>query len=332
MIDAMLKGEEIMKIALVGIFASGAYEMFEKLLPKDLFEIEIVDTQEKYEALTDAEIIVLRLFKISKKDIERNKNLKLIQKWGAGYDTIDIEAAGKQGVYVANSPGANAYAVSEIAVLLMLAVYRNLIIQDAAMRKGEWTKTVYTDRSYCILDKVVGLVGCGNIGKDVAKKVQAFGASVQYYDMNRMSKEEEDLLKMTYVNMDELFKTSDIISLHLPLNEHTKHIVNKEKLSIMKPTSIVINTSRGGIIKEDDLIEALEKNQILGAGLDCIENEPVVTGDPILSAPNVTLTPHIGGTSADLLGHMIPLIVENMIAFGKGNGAKFIVNKQYFEE
>ncbi|MBS7525395.1 2-hydroxyacid dehydrogenase [Fusibacter paucivorans] len=320
-----------MKIALIGIFPSGTYEMFDEMIPKDLFEIEIIDTQEKYEALTDAEIMVLRLFKITKADIERNQNLKLIQKWGAGYDTVDIEAAGKQGVYVANSPGANAYAVSEIAILQILAVYRNLIIQDEAMRKGEWTKTVYVDRSYCILNKVVGLVGCGNIGKDVAKRVQAFGATVQYYDMYRMSQEEEAKLGMTYVEMDELFKTSDIISLHLPLNEHTKHIVNRDKLALMKNTAIIINTSRGGIIKEDDLIEALEKNQILGAGLDCIENEPVQASDPILSAPNVTLTPHIGGTSADLLVHMVPLMVNNIIAFGRGNEVNYVVNKQYLK-
>ncbi|MBF4693151.1 2-hydroxyacid dehydrogenase [Fusibacter ferrireducens] len=321
-----------MKIALVGIFPSGTYEMFDEMIPKDLFEIEIIDTQEKYEALTDAEIMVLRLFKITKEDIERNPNLKFIQKWGAGYDTVDIEAAGKQGVYVANSPGANAYAVSEIAILQMLAVYRNLIIQDEAMRKGIWTKINYLDRSFCILNKVVGLVGCGHIGKEVARRVQAFGASVQYYDMFRMSEEEEKSLGMRYVEMDELFKTSDIISLHLPLNAGTKHIVNREKLALMKPTSIIVNTSRGGIIKEDDLIEALENEVILGAGLDCVENEPIQPDNPILKAPNVTLSPHIGGTSADLLVHMVPLMVENIIAFGSGDKFKYVVNKQFIKE
>ena len=329
--NIMLKGENGLKIALIGIFPNGTYEMFDEMIPKELFEIEIIDTQEKYKALTDADIMVLRLFKIEKDDIERNKNLKFIQKWGAGYDTVDIETAGKHGVYVSNSPGANAYAVSEIAILQILAVYRNLIIQDRAMREGIWTKTVYLDRSYCILNKVVGLVGCGHIGKDVAKKVQAFGATVQYYDMYRMSEEEEKSLDMKYVEMDELFKTSDIISLHLPLNEHTKHIVNRDKLALMKETAIIVNTSRGGIIKEDDLIEALNNNQILGAGLDCIENEPIQADDPILKAPNVTLSPHIGGTSADLLVHMVPLMVKNIISFGKGNIPEYIVNNKFLK-
>jgi len=318
-----------LKVALVGIFPTGTHEMFEQMLPDDLFEIDIIDTQEKYEALDDAEIIVLRLFKIHRKDVERNKKLKLIQKWGAGFDTIDIEAAGEHGVYVSNAPGANAYAVAEIAVLQMLAVYRNLIIQDQAMRKGEWTKTQYVDRSYCLLNKTVGLVGCGHIGREVAKRVQAFGASVQYYDAYRMSEEDEQLFDMSYVTLDDLFKTSDIISLHLPLNEATKHFVDKEKLALMKPTAIIINTSRGGIINETDLIEALKNNQILGAGLDCIESEPVDSKDPILNAPNVTLSPHIGGTSADLLVHMIPLMVDNMKAFCETGKAKYVVNEKY---
>ncbi len=318
-----------MKVALVGIFPTGTHDMFKEMLPKELFEVEIIDTDEKYKNLTDADIMVLRLFKITREDIERNRNLKMIQKWGAGYDTIDIEAAGQYGVYVSNSPGANSYAVAEIAVLQMLSVYRNLIIQDSAMRSGEWTKTKYVDRSYCILDKVVGLVGCGNIGRDVAKRVQAFGASVQYYDMFRMSEEDEKALDMKYVEMDELFKSSDIISLHLPLNESTRNIVDKEKIALMKPTAIIINTSRGGTINESDLIDALNENRILGAGLDCIEREPVEADDPILKAPNVTLTPHIGGTSADLLGHMVPLMAENIIRFKKGKEAKYVVNREY---
>ena len=324
-----MKGDNNLKVALVGIFPSGTYDMVEQMLPKDLFEIEIVDTQEKYESLVDAEIMVLRLFKILRSDIERNKNLKLIQKWGAGFDTVDIEAAGEHGVYVANSPGANAYAVAEMAILQMLAVYRNLIIQDQAMRRGEWTKTQYVDRSYCLLNKKVGLVGCGHIGREVAKRVQAFGASVQYYDAYRMNEKDEITLGMSYTELDDLFKTSDIISLHLPLNESTKHFVNKEKIALMKSNAIIINTSRGGIINEVDLIEALRNNQILGAGLDCIESEPVKQNDPILNAPNVTLSPHIGGTSADLLVHMVPLMVDNMKAFKETGKANYVVNENF---
>ena len=170
-------------------------EYFKNMMPENDFEIKVVDTLEKYENLKDAEVIVLRLRTITRSDIERNKDLKLIQKWGAGFDTIDIEAAGEYNIPVSNSPGANAYAVAEITIMHMLAVYRNLIIQDDAMRKGIWTKTEYTNRSYCLLDKTVGLIGGGNISKEVSKRVQAFGSKVQYYDVKRMNYEDEEKIK-----------------------------------------------------------------------------------------------------------------------------------------
>jgi D-3-phosphoglycerate dehydrogenase len=327
--DIVKRELNYMKIALVGIFPDGTVEYFKNMLSENEFEIKVVDTIEKYQKLEDANVIVLRLRTITRADIERNKDLKLIQKWGAGFDTIDIEAAGEYNIPVSNAPGANAYAVAEIAVMHMLAVYRNLIIQDDAMRKGVWTKTEYTNRSYCLLDKTVGLIGGGNISKEVAKRVQAFGSKVQYYDIYRMKPEDEERLNMKYVELEELYKTSDVISIHVPLMDSTRHMIDKKAFDIMKPTTIVINTSRGGLINEKDLIDALENNRILGAGLDCIENEPVKTGDPILSVGKVTLTPHVGGTSADLLNHMCPLMVDNIMGFSKGDGAKYVVNKKY---
>ncbi|SCZ79506.1 2-hydroxyacid dehydrogenase [Acidaminobacter hydrogenoformans] len=321
-----------MKVALVGIFPNGTIEMFKERLRPERFEIEIIDTQEKYDNLIDAEVIVLRLFKVTRGDIERNKNLKLIQKWGAGFDTIDIEAAGENNVFVSNAPGANAFAVSELAILQILAVYRNLVVQHEAMKNGEWTKTSYTDRSYIIHNKVVGLIGCGNIGKDVAKKVQAFGAKVIYYDAIRMSEEDEHRLQMEYCELDDILRLADIISLHLPLNDKTRNLINKDKIELMKPTAIIVNTSRGGIVNEADLIQALENKRLLGAGLDCIENEPVRTDDPILKAPNVTLTPHIGGTSADIAIYMVPLMVENIISFAEGKGVKHVVNGEHLNK
>ena len=318
-----------MKLALVGIYPTGTLELLKKLLGEGDYEIVIADTEEKKEKLEGIEIIILRMFTLDKECISKNKNLKLILKWGAGFDTIDIKAAGERNITVANCPGANAYAVSEIAIMLMLSVYRNLIVQNQAMVKGIWTKTKYLDRSYGILGKTVGLIGCGNVAKQVAKKVQSFDASTQYYDINRMSLEDEERLKIKYVELDELLKTSDIISMHLPLNKYTKNYIDKEKISLMKDTAVIINTSRGGIINEKDLIEALKDNRILGAGLDCIENEPVQEGDPILSAPNVTLTPHIGGTAADLLVHMVPMLAENIMRYKSGLKVKHIVNEEY---
>lgn len=320
-----------MKVVLVGIFPDGTVEYFRKMLPQDKFEISAVDTVRNYAQLEDAEVIVLRLRTITREDIERNKNLRLIQKWGTGFDTIDIKAAADYNIPVSNAPGANAYAVAEITVMHMLAVYRNLIIQDNAMRKGIWTKTKYTNRSYCLLDKMVGLVGGGNISKEVAKRVQAFGAKVQYYDIHRMSSQEEKELNMKYIELEELYRRSDVVSIHVPLLDSTRYMIDKKAFKLMKPTAIIINASRGGIINEKDMIEALENDRILGAGLDCVENEPIQPDNPIHKAKNITLTPHIGGTSADLLAHMCPLMIDNIMGFSMGQEAKYVVNKKYLK-
>ncbi len=320
-----------MKVALVGIFPTGAEEMFRKLLPEKDFEINVVNTQEKYESLNDAEVIILRIFKLTKEVIERNKNLKLIEKWGAGYDTVDIEAAGRANVIVCNVMGANAYAVSEIAVLHMLATYRNLINHHQSMINGIWTKGEFMDTSFSLMNKTVGLIGGGNIGRQVAKRVQSFGAVVQYYDMFRLDEKIEKENGMKYVELEELLKTSDVVSLHIPLNPKTKNIINKEKLSLMKPTSIIVNTARGGLIDEEALRESINNKRILGAGLDCLATEPIDPNDPMLKQKNVTLTPHIGGTSADLLGVMAPRISKNILSLYKGEELESIVNMEYLQ-
>lgn len=318
-----------MKVVLAGKFPSGTEELFRNLLPKEIFEIKVVDTLEEYEKLTDAEIIVLRIFKINKELIMHNKELKLIEKWGAGFDTIDIEAAGMAGVPVCNVPGANAYSVSDLAVMHMLAVFRNLMKHHQSMLNGVWTKNELMDRSYSLMNKTVGLIGLGNIGKLVAKKVQAFGARVVYFDINRLPECEERSLQIKYVSMHELLTTSDVISLHVPLSNHTKNLISKKEFDIMKPTSIIINTGRGGLINEQDLIEAIQNKKILGAGLDCFAEEPITPDNPILHQDNILMTPHIGGVSAELTEIMVPAMVKNIINFEKGKELEFIVNNKF---
>lgn len=321
-----------MNIVLTGKFPKGTKELFVKLLPASDFSVRAIDTEEEYAKLTDAEVIVLRIFKISREVIERNKNLKLIEKWGAGYDTIDIEAAGNAGVPVCNVPGANAYAVSDMAVLHMLAVMRNLIKHHENMLKGTWTKNEFMDTSYSLMNKTVGLIGLGNIGKQVVKKVQAFGAQTIYFDVNRLKPEEEDSLQIKYVPMNELLKSADIVSLHTPLTESTRNMIGKNEFALMKPTAIIVNTGRGGLIDEDALIEAINNKQILGAGLDCFREEPISPENPLLKQENIVMTPHIGGTSAELMEIMIPIMVKNIIALKKGQELEAIVNNQYLEK
>lgn len=321
-----------MNIALVGKFPQGTKELFRKLLPEIEYDVKTVDTEEEYEKLTEADVIVLRIFKLAEKDIKRNPNLKLIEKWGAGFDTVDIKAAGKAGVPVCNVPGANAYAVSDLAILHMLAVMRNLIKHHENMKKGNWTKNEFMDTTYSLLNKTVGLIGLGSIGKQVAYKAQAFGAKVAYYDVHRLTIEEEQKLQLEYLPFEDLLRNSDVISLHTPLNEQTRNLIGKRELGFMKPTSIIVNTGRGGLIDEKALIEAINEKIILGAGLDCFADEPITADNPILHLENVVLTPHVGGTSSELMESMVPAMVKNIIALKQGQALEAIVNKQYLNE
>ncbi len=218
--------KNILNIALVGEYPVGTLEMFNEFLADYNTKLKIINTEEKYNELNDAEIIVLRTFKIKKNDIERNEGLKLIHKWGTGFDTIDIKTAGEKNILVCNSPGANSYAVSELTILHILSTYRNLINNYKNVEKGNWSKSKFLNQSYCIKNKTVGLIGIGNIGKEVAKKVQAFGGNVQYYDSFRLSQEKEKQLNIKYVELEELCKSSDVISVHVPINEKTKYMIN----------------------------------------------------------------------------------------------------------
>lgn len=316
-----------MKVAIVGKYPPKATEMLISSISKfDNVEVEVVDTQEKYIQLKDADCIILRIFKVTKDDIDRNPKLKFVQKWGTGFDSIDVEYAREKGIDISNVPGANAGIVSEIAILLILALYRKLLAHNENIRKGIWTKSEFVDETFSLNNKKVGLLGAGNIGRLVAKKVQSFGATVQYYDLYRLNEEMEKNYELEYMSFDDIIKNSDIISLHLPLNDSTNNIIGKNEIELMKRNAIIINTARGGLIDEIALADALNDKKILGAGLDCFADEPLKLDNPILKAQNTVLTPHIGGTSMDLLEVMVPMIEENVSNFIEGKVIINIVN------
>lgn len=319
-----------MKIVIAGTFPPGAVELFLELLPKE-WDIDVITDEAELNRRTDIEVLITRAFQITDAIILNNPKLKFIQKWGTGLNAVDVETAGKRGIPVSNVPGANAYAVSELAVLHMLAVYRNLLYHNRKLVNGVWTKTELIEDTYCLNKKMVGLIGGGNIGRLVAKKIRAFDANVQYYDIYRLSSTLEEEFGMRYVSLEELLSTSDIVSLHIPLTDQTKNLIHYDMLKRMKPTAILINTSRGGLVNEADLIRALDEKRLLGAGLDCLyhEKDTLDPEDPILHHDRITLTPHIGGTSNDLLGEMVPRMAENAIRFVNGEEPKFIANKEY---
>lgn len=297
----------------------------------DKFIIKEVASEDEYDSLADVSYIILRTLKLNAKAIQKLSKLKLIQRWGVGYDSVDIKAAGERGIQVAVTSGINSVPVAEYAVLLMLSVYRNLIATHHNVVAGKWRDESLIERSYVISGKSVGLVGLGSIGKLVAQRVQGFGATVFYYDPFRPSAEEEKRLGLSYRDFDELVGTVDIISLHLPLTSETKNLIDGQVLSRMKPTAIIVNTSRGGIINEQDLYEALTDRRILGAGLDVFEDEPVKKENKLLKLDNVVLSSHSAGNSVDNSVNMAKRCVDNILKVCNSEPLPKtdLVNKQY---
>lgn len=321
-----------MIVALTGVYPEGTYESFREKLPADI-ELLKIDTPEKYEALDRADAMILRVFRAETPDvIERIKGLKMISRWGVGYDSVDVQTASRLGIMVTNTPGSNAYAVAEHTVLLMLAVCHHLVEHYAFTSKGEWSNKAFLETTRTLNNAKVGLIGGGNIGRQVAKRVQAFGASVQYFDPFRLSEEMEKQHNMTFVSLDELFATSDFISVHAPLTDENYHLIGEEAIAKMKPGAIVINTARGGLVDEAALIKAIDEGRIAGAGVDCIEHMPLTAEEPLLGRGNLIVTPHVGGTSNDIASATIPMLVDTIMDLYRGDKVRFVVNKTALAE
>ncbi|MCE5263688.1 MAG: 2-hydroxyacid dehydrogenase [Deltaproteobacteria bacterium] len=305
------------KIALLGPFTEQMQASFRKIVPEG-FEFFLVPTREEYDKLADADYIVFRTLELREETLKKLSRTKFIQRWGVGYDIIDIKAAGERSIPVAIMSGINATQVAEMTLLMTLAVFRNIISLHNGIVQGRWPKTEFMKRSFVINGKRAGIVGLGSIGIKVAALFRAFGAEVQYCDVPRRPEEAEAQLAVTYAPLEKLLATSDIVSLHLPLTETTRHMIDKEALALMKPTAVLINTSRGGIVDEAALCEALSEGRLLGAGLDVFENEPLLPGSPLRSLANVVMSPHIGGSTVDNNDTMARRAIENIVKVSLG--------------
>jgi phosphoglycerate dehydrogenase-like enzyme len=226
--------------------------------------------------------------------------LKLVQLTSAGYDRVDIEAARKAKVPVANNGGANSIAVAEHAVMLMLAVLKRLVYHHLNVVSGTWRAADFASlRTYELEGKRLGIVGLGNIGKKVARRVHGFDMEVVYYDVLRLSEDQQDALGVRFALFDELLRTSDVVTLHVPLNDVTRSMISTRELGLMKKSAILVNTCRGPVVDENALHGALTAGTIAGAGLDVMVEEPPKKNHPLFSLPNVTLTPHSAGPTWD---------------------------------
>ena len=251
------------------------------------------------EALGEASYLVGFVDGLVTEDLYRAaRKLKLIQLLSAGYDRADLAAARRAGVPIANNGGANAVAVAEHALMLMLAVCRRLPLQHANVSRGRWRGNE-PPQVHELRGRTLGIVGLGTIGKKTARLARAFGMTVQYYDTARLTEDAEDALGVRFRLLGEILRSSDIVSLHMPLSPITRHLIGAREIALLKPTAVFINTSRGPVVDEAALTEALSEGRIAGAGLDVFDQEPPDANNPLFSLDNVVLTAHLAGPTVE---------------------------------
>ena len=293
------------------------------------YQIVVVDRtiseEEKIKQVSDADFLLCYGQDPSDKVLRSLKKCRLVQLLAAGYDRINLGILEELGIPCSNNGGANSWAVADHAVLLMLAVYKQLLASVISTRKDAWSLPITGENTFEMANKKIGILGLGNIGKQVAKRVQGFDATVIYHDIYRMNGDDEKKLNVSYVSLRELFKESDILTCHTPLTGSTKHIVNDQTLSMMKPSSVVINTSRGAVVDERALIRALNAGVVAAAGLDVFEREPVDKENPLLRMDNVIVTPHMAGTTWDTWARRAKFGFENIKRVNDGNLPESVV-------
>ncbi|GAA3573646.1 hydroxyacid dehydrogenase [Amycolatopsis ultiminotia] len=278
---------------------------------------------EMAEALADADAMVLRSVPLPGALLRRCPKLKVIAKHGAGLDSVDLETATELGIVVATSGNANSTSVAEHALTLMLAVLRRVPELDAAVRAGGYRERERMTAFPDLFGATVGIVGYGNIGRDVAQLLTGFRCTVLAYDP--VQAETPGAEK---VELDELLARSDIVTLHLPLTEGTRHLIGAAELERMKPGAILINTSRGGTVDEGALTKALATATIRAAGLDVFEQEPPDVSAPLFAAPNVVLSPHCGGGTELARVRSAVEAAEAALAVLRGERPRYLFNPE----
>lgn len=245
--------------------------------------------------------------------------LKVISRYGAGYDRVDIEAAANRGITVTNTPGVNSESVADLAFGLMLSVARRISALDNRVKSGEWPRTAGVE----IYGKTIGILGLGSIGKGLAKRARGFSMRVLAYDPY-FDKSFAATNNVQECTVEEVLKCSDIISLHLPLNDSTRNIIDRNAISKMKSGAIVINTARGGLIDEAAAFDALKSGKLGGMGLDAFEIEPPEKS-PLFELDNVVVTPHAGAHTVEAVENMGVLAVQNLIDVLNGKECRYII-------
>ncbi|MFF3490467.1 NAD(P)-dependent oxidoreductase [Streptomyces sp. NPDC002795] len=276
------------------------------------------------ELLPDTEVLWHVLRPVTATDLERAPQLRLIQKLGSGVNTIDLDEARTRNVAVANMPGANAQAVTEATLALMLAALRRVVPLDADTRAGRgWPlETAQAEHLGELGGRTVGLIGYGQVARRLAPVLTALGAQVLRHDRSGGAAAEADPGETPWRPLEALLAESDVVSLHLPLTEHTEGLLDSRRIGLMKPGAVLVNTARGGLVDEPALTAALRTGHLAAAGLDVFAQEPVAPDNPLLALPNVVVTPHLAWLTAETLDRCVAIAADN--ARRLASGAKIV--------
>lgn len=276
----------------------------------------------------DAEVVYTNKTPITGETIKYCPNLKFIGVLATGYDVVDTEAAKEAGIKVANIPTYGTATVAQYTVALLLELCHQVGLHSASVKKGEWENHVdwcyWKTPQLELAGKVMGIIGYGRIGQATAKIAMALGMDILAYDEYQNPLLESD--SMHYVSLDELFKRSDVIVLHCPLLPTTRGIINKESIQKMKDNVMIINDSRGPLINEKDLAEALESGKVAGAAVDVVSTEPIKSDNPLLKAPNIIITPHMAWGTKESRLRLMNIALENLRAFKAGTPINIVNN------
>jgi glyoxylate reductase len=265
--------------------------------------------------------------KIDKEVFDAAPKLKIVSQLAVGFDNIDIQEATKKGIYVTNTPEVLTDTTADFAWTLLMAVARRVVEADKYVRTGQWKvgwhPNMMSGRD--VYGATIGIIGAGRIGYAVAKRAKGFDMRILFYDVVPRPEIEKDV-GAKKVDLDILLKESDFVSIHVPLMKETHHLINAERLALMKKTAYLINNSRGPVVDERALCEALKAGRIAGAGLDVFEQEPTLMDNPLLKLDNVVVAPHISSASLETRSRMSEMVAENLVAFFEGKKPPNLVN------
>ncbi len=320
-----------MKIKTKVLLTQPIHEKGMKLLTDSVEEVVLAPNYEvsTLAALLDEKVegVIVRYNIFNRELIEKAPNLKVIARHGIGVELIDLKAANEHGVMVVNTPDAATVSVAEHVVLMALMLSKKILTADAAIRQGNYAiKDIYQPDD--VEGKTLGLVGFGRIGREVAKRCRGLDMQVKAYDPYLKAEQVEALGVSMVRTLEELLETADIVSLHTPLTEDTRHLIGEQELNRMKPSAFLINCSRGAVVDEAALVKALKCKKIAGAGLDVFEQEPPSEDNPLFSMENVVVSPHSSSLTQNGKIKMAVGAVEQLLQVLRGEIPAHIVNKE----